>query len=948
MDERQSVYLDTISIASDSQPINRKSLSLSRQTIYHSAESLPYQLDTHIDGRLSAGHRYGNGASYPSAQESAELQALSGRGGIGDQREHLDESWRRFADGEKSVDFVLSYRANDDNEQNTIKRQIFESNLEKEGLILEREQTQRIYFVKIHAPLEVLQRNCEILKIKMPMKKLGGQDRVIEPELQLMQEVKSFFGKPFQFVKLNQNLFPDKKYEMMFEYSRSQRYLFDDNDPSFFTDSVRITVVHFILERQEFSESEKDEPSCDVGIDKLINDGVYHSAYPLHDGDWNVAGSQRALLFSEWGSIKKWIKHQPLDNIKDYFGAQIALYFAWLGFYTHMLIPASVVGLIIFFYGLITLFSNKISEDICNDNRTIIMCPQCDGKCDYWYLSDTCLYSRIGHLFDNNLTVVFAAFMSFWAVLYLELWKRYSAKWLHKWGLTEYCHKVEHPRPQYLARLKSSEELRFNAVRGVLEPHVPFWKVKFPMYFISFSAVFLFICLAIAAVFGIIIYRMSLNTSRNIYGDSGTMAYKIMVLPATAAVINLVVITILNYVYDYLAVFLTEKEYRRTQTEYDESLTLKIYLFQFINYYSSIFYIAFMKGKFVGYPAKYNRIFNLRQEECGPGGCLMELCIQLVIIMVGKQAINSVLEMLLPFIYKTINSVRITVGLETDENGENLICCNKWTEDFKLLAWGSRGLFDEYLEMIIQYGFITIFVVAFPLGPLFALINNIFEMRLDAKKFLKYYRRPVPKRVKDIGVWFNIMNILGRIAVAASAFIIAFSSNFIPRLVYSIVVNPEHNDIGFLNHTLAYFHTSDFQNGTAPYNSSLPDLEICRYNEYRNPPWHENKYKRPLIYWHILAARLAFIVVFQNVVSLVQMIVAWAIPDVPRKLRDQIKREDHLIREHIISQEKEIAASAGWIPLLRKVQNQPTTMSNGGNEEDVNLRHRPPNHTTVL
>lgn len=42
------------------------------------------------------------------------------------------------------------------------------------------------------------------------------------------------------------------------------------------------------------------------------------------------------------------------------------------------------------------------------------MCPQCDEQCDYWYLSDTCVYSRISHLFDNNLTVFFACFMSFW------------------------------------------------------------------------------------------------------------------------------------------------------------------------------------------------------------------------------------------------------------------------------------------------------------------------------------------------------------------------------------------------------------------------------------------------------------------------------------------------------------------------------------------------------
>lgn len=34
--------------------------------------------------------------------------------------------------------------------------------------------------------------------------------------------------------------------------------------------------------------------------------------------------------------------------------------------------------------------------------------------------------------------------------------------------------------------------------------------------------------------------------------------------------------------------------------------------------------------------------------QCGPGGCLMELCIQLAIIMVGKQIMNTILEMLFP------------------------------------------------------------------------------------------------------------------------------------------------------------------------------------------------------------------------------------------------------------------------------------------------------------
>lgn len=74
-----------------------------------------------------------------------------------------------------------------------------------------------------------------------------------------------------------------------------------------------------------------------------------------------------------------------------------------------------------------------------------------------------------------------------------------------------------------------------------------------------------------------------------------------------------------------------------------------------------------------------------------------------------------------------------------------------WERDYCLPELGQSGLFFEYLEMILQYGFVTLFVAAFPLAPVFALINNIFEIRLDARKLLLQFRRPVGQRVKDIG-----------------------------------------------------------------------------------------------------------------------------------------------------------------------------------------------------
>ncbi|KAJ0388971.1 hypothetical protein ATCC90586_011338 [Pythium insidiosum] len=52
-------------------------------------------------------------------------------------------------------------------------------------------------------------------------------------------------------------------------------------------------------------------------------------------------------------------------------------------------------------------------------------------------------------------------------------------------------------------------------------------------------------------------------------------------------------------------------------------------------------------------------------------------------------------------------------------------------------AWEEAELepydtFEDYTEMLIQFGYVTFFSLAFPLAPLLALCNNVFELRMDA------------------------------------------------------------------------------------------------------------------------------------------------------------------------------------------------------------------------
>lgn len=59
--------------------------------------------------------------------------------------------------------------------------------------------------------------------------------------------------------------------------------------------------------------------------------------------------------------------------------------------------------------------------------------------------------------------------------------------------------------------------------------------------------------------------------------------------------------------------------------------------------------------------------------------------------------------------------------------------------------------FNDYAEMLIQFGYVTFFSWAFPLAPLCALLNNLLEMRADAYKLCSFSQRPIAHKAGGIG-----------------------------------------------------------------------------------------------------------------------------------------------------------------------------------------------------
>ncbi|XP_072128409.1 anoctamin-9-like isoform X3 [Mobula birostris] len=600
--------------------------------------------------------------------------------------------------------------------------------------------------------------------------------------------------------------------------------------------STRIRIINFILRNTSI-------PGIG-GLRELLRNKSFHSAFPLHEANiWK----KEHILQNQWANWKSIFTKQPINHIRLYFGERLALYYAWLGWYTMMLIPAAVCGTVVFVYGLITFGNNQVSKEIC-DAHTTIMCPQCDQRCSFWRLSDTCAYSKITELFDQEITILFSMFMGIWATIFLELWKRARARVISDWDLFHWD--------------EDEEELALGLIYNPEVPPVEYHYLfvqKAVVLFLTFVLIVIITCIA----FGIVVFRITVTVSLLraplAVVREGAQFLAVMI-SAVLHFITVLIMTKVNYV---VARKLCKLENQRTMLAKENSFTVKMFTFQFFNIFASIIYTAFFLGKTNGYPGNYVRIGrDWRLEECHPSGCIMDLFLQMSVIMVLKQILGTIMEYAVPYLqYKWKHRKRYL-----DDNVEDVP--KHWIRNYNLNDFDSYSVFNEFLEMTIQYGFTTIFVAAFPLAPLLAFLNNIFEIRLDARKMIWHFKRPIPRKAKDIGIWLKILEVIGVLAVIGNGLVISLTSDFIPRQVYLYKYGPckDHSP-----HKIEY---RDYR------------------NEYTQEPTVQ--------YWHILAARLAFLVLFENIAVCVKYIAAWYISDVPVSIQNEnLQRTYEQLKEEL-------------------------------------------------
>ena len=122
-------------------------------------------------------------------------------------------------------------------------------------------------------------------------------------------------------------------------FTLSQQHLFRREGMSLFRSSKRQEVIFSIM------QAKHNEGGAELDVLMLVHRNAVLQFFPLHNETYVNDLRER------WAGTKrdKWkIWDQPLKEIRDYFGEYVALYFAWLGFYTKLLLVPSLVGFLVF------------------------------------------------------------------------------------------------------------------------------------------------------------------------------------------------------------------------------------------------------------------------------------------------------------------------------------------------------------------------------------------------------------------------------------------------------------------------------------------------------------------------------------------------------------------------------------------------------------------------
>lgn len=421
----------------------------------------------------------------------------------------------------------------------------------------------------------------------------------------------------------------------------------------------------------------------------------------------------------------------PVHDIQNYYGWEISFYFAWMGFQTQWLFFPGIFGLLVL--GLRWYFQVTLDEDKC-----------------------TPFYGLVTFL---------------WSVLFLRFWQRHEHRLAYQWGT--YSLSLYDRQKHFAVRPEFCGYLRKSPVTGKVETFYSPIRRRFK-YIVS--AIITSAMLLVA--FAVMILSLNLQgyihpkSNPKRWNDVNTHPFHVRTLAVLAeegrhfdeksswrslipVVLHVICIFTLNNIYRVVAGALTSWENHETELSHRNSLVLKRFLFEAFDCYVALFYLAF-----------YERdVDRLR----------MELIAVFQIDTLRRVLLECIIPMILQRGVTKLSHTQEPAGfLRKVPSGES-IAPTEYTllEDLEKAEYEQ---FDDYMEIVIQLGYVTLFASAYPLASLISIAANWVEIRADCFKLTNVCRRPGSFRTSGLGMWRTLMASVIWMSALTNCLIAGFTS----------------------------------------------------------------------------------------------------------------------------------------------------------------------------
>ncbi|KAL4432748.1 hypothetical protein ABPG74_011569 [Tetrahymena malaccensis] len=546
-----------------------------------------------------------------------------------------------------------------------------------------------------------------------------------EQYAKLLQEEEFRNKKVQKFIGIRVEL-PDlvkrmEKYRK-FKYSIKHKFSKQESDSeifNIFTPSEQLMIKQSIIMNIVFNQENL--------IESYREKGLIHNPIPLHQK------SQKP-------------EKMTVSDIRNYFGDNISIYFAFVEFFQKQLLPLVGIGILI---GILNNFFDY-------DSKT--------------------------SPFDS----IYSAIVILWGSFFFATWKKHE-----KQIKVQSCSQSQKQLKKTQKMLVSQEEAslfipKIDYVTGQKDLHFPF-KRRLVRYIIGGIKLFPFITAAILFLI------VSLNIRGYVDPDHEFLFIKVLYDQSQAGgffdksvgwrkllatILHVNIFQKLNGFYRAVAEETCKKELHSTHVKKNNSLVLKRFLFEMLYTFTDLSYIAFVRFD----------IEALKRE--------------LIAIYSADEIRRVVTESVIPYFTKLKyrkqqEAQQQKLVKKTDEQEMQL----QYFKDVMLeLQLPKYEPFDDYLEIVINFGYITLFAAAFPFAPLLVFIFNAIELYSDKHKIYYLYQRPHAFKISGIGIWNQILSFISIFCVLTNIILFSFSSDQITRFFPSLFFDqaPQEEQVLFM------------------------------------------------------------------------------------------------------------------------------------------------------